>query len=167
MEVAKLKNSIIDMLEQAKQQIATNMDMNNENASGRTKASLRVEVEGEHIRLKIGNDEVVQLPNGITTPATAPVETLEVGYIGGATKGKAFADFRCILRQWAIDKGLFTDTDKDLGRFTYFTAKKIAREGTERYRNNVDVYSSVVDDTANRLKKEISSIMVRTISEDL
>lgn len=60
-----------------------------------------------------------------------PFPRVETGRKGGRVP----AGFRFIIRQWAIDKGLFDEGEKELDSFAYFVARKIAREGTWLHRN--------------------------------
>lgn len=53
----------------------------------------------------------------------------------GRKAGRVPAGFRWIIRQWALDKQLFTEDDKELDSFAYLVARKIAREGTWLHRN--------------------------------
>ena len=60
-----------------------------------------------------------------------PFPRVETGRKGG----KVPAGFRFIIRQWAIDKGLFDEGEKELDSFAYLVARKIAMEGTWLHRN--------------------------------
>ena len=60
-----------------------------------------------------------------------PFPRVETGRKGG----KVPAGFRWIIRQWAIDKGLFDEGDKNLDRFAFFVSRKIASVGTWLHRH--------------------------------
>lgn len=138
---ADITAQVVSILERAKIAIQAKMDEKNINASGRTSASLRVETYDGGVRLVIGG-------NG---QKTAPLATLEVGRKGG----KVPQGFAAIIEQWSRDKGLVFATESKLRSFAYLTARKIAREGTLRNKQNVDVYSSIVAETAKGVTTEL------------
>lgn len=132
-----LTTQVIQLLEQAKEEIQTSMVANNINASGRTSDSFRVEDSGDgHIRLLMGGE------------GTAPLATLEIGREGG----KVPYGFTDILFEWSQNKGISFPDDRERRTFAWFLGKRIAREGTLRHQTPVDVYSSIVQDAVARLK---------------
>lgn len=118
------------------QEIRMNMQAAGVNATGKTSASVRVRETDNKLQLVIGGED------------TAPAFTLEIGRRGG----KVPAGFVEILKQWSIDKGINFSSESERARFAYFLSKKIAREGTERNKNNIDVYSSTVKAKAENIK---------------
>lgn len=128
------------ILERAKTEIQSNMDAKGINASGRTRNSIRTVERVDGCALIGGGQN------------TAPVPTLEIGREGG----KVPAGFYGIIKEWTKVKGLQFDSERERGTFSYFLARKIAREGTARHKNNEDIYSTTVraavDDIQDRLK---------------
>lgn len=137
--MADIRQDIEAILERCKADIATNMETQGVNASGRTVGSLAVVSDGAGVRLGLfGNNH-------------APLGTLEVGRAGGNVP----AGFYQIIKQWTRDKGLQFGTETERGTFAYFVARKIAREGTQRHRLPVDVYST----PAKAARNEIESLL--------
>ena len=134
-----IRNSIFTILERCKSDIETNIETQNVNASGRTVGSLEVVSDDKGLRL------------GLFGNSHAPLGTLEVGRAGGRVP----AGFYQIIKQWTRDKGLQFGTESERGTFAYFVARKIAREGTQRHRLPVDVYST----PAKAARNEIESIL--------
>ena len=137
--MADIRNSILTILERCKSDIETNMETQNVNASGRTVGSLAVVSDDKGLRI------------GLFGNSHAPLGTLEVGRAGGRVP----AGFYQIIKQWTRDKGLQFGTESERGTFAYFVARKIAREGTQRHRLPVDVYST----SAKAARNEIESIL--------
>lgn len=149
-------NSIIDtvanILEAVKAEIQTQMRSKGIDASGKTSASLRVERYENGVRLFMG-------PVG----EAAPLATLEVGRQGGKVP-RGFTD---IIEQWSIDKGLRFPEEGDRRRFSYLTARKIAREGTRRHEKPVEVYSEAVSRGAEEINKLVAAEVTQYIHEGL
>ena len=137
--MADIRQDIEAILERCKSDIATNMETQGVNASGRTVGSLAVVSDGAGVRL------------GLFGNSHAPLGTLEVGRAGG----KVPAGFYEIIKQWTRDKGLQFGTEAERGTFAYFVARKIAREGTQRHRLPIDVYST----PAKAARNEIESVL--------
>lgn len=134
-----IRQNIAVILERCKADIETNMETQNVNASGRTVGSLAVVSDNDGLRL------------GLFGNSHAPLGTLEVGRAGG----KVPVGFYQIIKQWTRDKGLQFGTESERGTFAYFVARKIAREGTQRHRLPVDVYST----PAKAARNEIESVL--------
>lgn len=139
---------IIDKeLKEAKDSIVSNMKSNGKYVSGKS-ASL-VTVEGTNLLAPVW------------------IDTLE----NGRKEGKLPYNIKEILIQWGKSKGLSFDSESDLNRWTFLTAKKIREFGTKQYRdsNYKDIYSSVIEDTANSLKESIedsfTDYIINTIKE--
>lgn len=125
----KLRKEITALLEKLKAEIQANMESEGVNASGRTSKSLRV------VRYKDGVMLVAAAGD------RAPMRTLEKGREGGDVP----RGFYYIIKQWTRDKGLTFASESERGTFAYFLSRKIAREGTERHKNNINVYTNEVD----------------------
>ena len=134
-----IRNSILTILERCKSDIELNMETQDVNASGRTVGSLAVVSDDKGLRL------------GLFGNTHAPLGTLEVGRAGG----KVPTGFYEIIKQWTRDKGLQFGTESERGTFAYFVARKIARDGTQRHRIPVDVYST----PAKSARNEIESVL--------
>lgn len=143
-----VSNTIAGILTQARDEIRANMQTQNINASGRTSAALQVRQNGSRIELVKEAGE------------NAPFQTLQYGRSGG----KVPAGFYYIIKQWTIDKGLQFDTESKRGTFAYFTARKIAREGTKRHETpNTQVYSEPIKKAVETVSQEVR----RAISDSI
>lgn len=141
--MADIRQNIAAILERCKSDIATNMDTQDVNASGRTVGSLAVVSDGAGVRLGLfGNNH-------------APLGTLEVGRAGGRVP----AGFYEIIKQWTRDKGLQFATESERGTFAYFVSRKIAREGTQRHKLPIDVYST----PAKAARNAIESVLLNMV----
>ena len=134
--MADIRQDIEAILERCKADIATNMETQGVNASGRTMGSLAVVSDGAGVRL------------GLFGNSHAPLGTLEIGRAGGNVP----AGFYEIIKQWTRDKGLQFANESERGTFAYFVARKIAREGTQRHRIPVDVYSTPAKAARNAIE---------------
>lgn len=139
--------------------IRENMASKNVNASGRTSASMRVEDRGDSIVLVMGGDRSKY-------GRTAPLDTLEIG----SRKGVRGRWFIPIIHDWTIDKGMTFESDSHRWAVSTIIARKIEENGTERSRNPIDVYSSVVQETKDNIRSLIAgdfrsmiSTMINTI----
>ena len=141
--MADIRQDIEAILERCKADIATNMETQGVNASGRTMGSLAVVSDGAGVRL------------GLFGNSHAPLGTLEVGRAGG----KVPAGFYEIIKQWTRDKGLQFGTESERGTFSYFVARKIAREGTQRHLLPVDVYSTPVKSARNEIESVLRNMI--------
>jgi hypothetical protein len=65
--------------------------------------------------------------------------------------------FTDIIEQWSRDKGLSFPTDGDRRRFAYLTARKIARQGTQRHVLPVNVYTEVVNEGLAKMRQDIKA----------
>lgn len=151
--MAEIKESIISILTQAVSDIRQRMADENENASGRTSASLRVEDRGTSVALVIGSE----------TERTAPAETLEVG--GGP--GTRWPTFKGIIYQWSKDKGISFDDERERWRFAACKAWKIEQEGTQRHESPVDIYSSVLDGVAKKVRQTMFAEVTQRIENQI
>lgn len=121
-------------LEALKQRIIENHRSAGQVASGRTIASLKVEITED---------------GGVLWGRSA-FGTLETGRKGG----KVPAGFWKIIRQWMDDKGIQVEKPDS---FAYLVSRKIAKEGTQLFRNGgrSDIYSPEVKDTVDRVSDGI------------
>lgn len=121
-------------LEALKQKVIENQKNSGQVASGRTIASMKVEVTED----------------GGVLWGRSPFGTLETG----RKPGKVPAGFWKIIRQWMEDKGIQVQKPDS---FAYLVARKIANEGTQLFRNGGrdDIYSPEVKDTVERVSQGI------------
>ena len=121
-------------LEALKQKVIENQKNSGQVASGRTIASMKVEVTED----------------GGVLWGRSPFGTLETG----RKPGKVPAGFWKIIRQWMDDKGIQAQKPDS---FAYLVARKIANEGTQLFRNGGrdDIYSPEVKDTVERVSQGI------------
>ena len=141
--MADIRQDIAAILERCNADIATNMETQGVNASGRTVGSLAVVSDGAGVRL------------GLFGNSHAPLGTLEVGRAGGNVP----VGFYQIIKQWTREKGLQFGSESERGTFAYFVARKIAREGTQRHRLPIDVYST----PAKSARNAIESVLLNMI----
>lgn len=130
----KVMELVSSELEALKQKVIENQKNSGLVASGRTIASMKVEVTED---------------GGILWGRSA-FGTLETGRKGG----KVPAGFWKIIRQWMDDKGIQVEKPDS---FAYLVARKIAREGTQLFRNGgrSDIYSSEIKGTIERMSDKI------------
>lgn len=143
-----LSDEIMRVLNDTGAQIRANMEREGLNASGHTSASIHTRNEGTQFLL-VGGGE-----------GAAPIPTLELG----RRAGKVPAGFYGIILDWTREKGLQFPDETERKTFAYFLSRKIAREGSERYRDpskRKDVYSTAVTDA----KAEIANV-VRTYARN-
>lgn len=121
-------------LEALKQRIIENHRSAGQVASGRTIASLKVEITED----------------GGVLWGRSPFGTLETG----RKPGKVPAGFWKIIRQWMDDKGIQVEKPDS---FAYLVARKIANEGTQLFREGgfYKIYSPEVKDTVERVSDGI------------
>ena len=150
-DVDGIKKQVAERLSQAVAEIQAAMASGNINASGRTSASFRVVETEEGLQLVGGGKD------------TAPIETLEVG----RRPGNVPAGFTAILEQWSRDKGLQFETESKRKSFSYLLGRKIAREGTKRYREPQDVYSSITRQAADDIGEMIKGMLASVITGDV
>lgn len=130
----KVMELVSSELEALKQKVIENQKNSGQVASGRTIASMKVEVTED----------------GGVLWGRSPFGTLETG----RNPGKVPAGFWKIIRQWMDDKGIQVQKPDS---FAYLVARKIANEGTQLFRNGGrdDIYSPEVKDTVERVSQGI------------
>lgn len=164
-----LEQQIWSILEQAGTEIRVNMSSRRVNASGRTSASIHVERYDKGMRLVGGTEgthpvhDYPQWKGTADAADTAPIPTLEFGR-GASTKMPPVPRaFYYIIRQWSRDKGLSFTSESERSTFAYFLSRKIAREGTERSRNHIDIYSTPVMNAKDRINAAVTSSIQNTL----
>lgn len=135
-----LTQAITQRLNRLKEDIRAAMEAKNINASHRTEKAFSVQHYEGGVRLVLGSGDV------------APLDTLERGREGGAVP----RGFYYVIKQWSRDKGISFDNESERSTFSFFTARKIAREGTTRHRNNEDVYTTLTERAAEDCRKIIA-----------
>lgn len=150
-DVDGIKKQVAERLSQAVAEIQAAMADGNINASGRTSASFRVVETEDGLQLVGGGKD------------TAPIETLEVG----RRPGNVPAGFTAILEQWSRDKGLQFETESKRRSFAYLLGRKIEREGTQRYREPQNVYSSITRQAADDIGEMIKGMLASVITGDV
>lgn len=130
----KVMELVSSELEALKQKVIENQKNSGQVASGRTIASMKVEVTED----------------GGVLWGRSPFGTLETG----RKPGKVPAGFWKIIRQWMENKGIQVQKPDS---FAYLVARKIANEGTQLFRNGGrdDIYSPEVKDTVERVSQGI------------
>lgn len=142
-----LFDRVAERLERLRADIVAAIEREGETASGRTQRSLMVVQDEKGVRLVAAAGE------------RAPLNTLEIGRKGG----KVPKGFYLILRQWSIDKGLTFASDRERNTFAYLLGRRIAREGTLRDAQHVDIYSSLTEQAA----REISGMLGASVKEQI
>lgn len=151
-----IENDILAVMFRTRDAIKANLEEKGINASGRTSASIRVEVDGTHYRVMGGTRGTHEVPGGeeaITTADTAPIPTLELGRPGG----KVPKGFYHIIKEWTREKGMSFGSERERGTFAYFVARKIARAGTRRNQDPENVYSEPVNVAIADIRKVLTA----------
>lgn len=142
-------------LEELRKRIIANHLRAGQKASGRTMASLRIDVSDD----------------GGVLWGRKPFDTLETGRKGGKVP-KAFTK---IIRQWMKDKGVkgspipyktnrphkYTPQERGDMTLSFFIARKIKRSGTRLYRQGGrdDIYSVEIPITVQRIGERLMSLV--------
>lgn len=164
MQLMELRAQISAILQQARTEIQANMANKGINASGRTSRAFRVEDYAGGIRLVLAHEDFVNIPcepkgNGSVQVGVAPLETLEVGHAGGSVpKG-----FYYIIKQWTRDKGIQFGKESERQTFAYFLSRRIARNGTRRHSQPVEVYSEPVKKAQTQIRNDIRTAISTAI----
>lgn len=145
-----LTDKVTARLEQLKNDIVSAIQSNGITASGRTQRSIEVEQYEGGVRLvaKAGD--------------RAPIPTLEIGREGGRVP----AGFTAILEQWTRDKGISFQSESRRRSFAYLLGRKIAREGTQRHKQPVDVYSTLTQQAAEDIRNIITAEVTEVIKNN-
>lgn len=128
------------------ERIRDNIVTQGRNASGRTARSLRVTEEENTYRV-LGR---------------FPFADLETGRKAGAVP----RGFYYIILQWIKDKRINVQNPRQMA---YFTARKIAREGSRLHRQGAreDIYTPEIPETIERVRKILGSLYSANITDIL
>lgn len=151
-----LEQDLLQVLSQARDEILANMSSKHINASGRTARGFAVEKYDGGLRLVLNHDETASVeckPRGFGSVqvGTAPLNTLEIGREGG----KVPKGFYYIIKQWTRDKGMVFASESERQTFSYFTARKIVKQGTKRHAIPEDVWSTPVNKAIEKINADI------------
>lgn len=127
--------------------IAANMSAKGVNASGRTVRSM----------------EIVDEPSGATLYGRAFFATLETGRRPGKWPPREK------IYRWSIDKKIAFRDDRQRRAFSFLTARKIGREGTELYREGgrKDIFTDVIDRELAKLEGRIQGMYMAKVERIL
>lgn len=168
-----LEQQIWSILEQTRDEIRANTETQHVNASGRTSASIRVEKYDKGFLLLGGTNTTHPVPDypkwkGTADASdTAPIPTLEFGRGVSQKTPPVPRAFYYIIRQWTRDKRLQFSSETERSTFAYFLSRKIAREGTERSRNHINIYSMPVMSAKERINAAIKDNVHKTLRDAL
>lgn len=149
-----MNDKVVDILEQAKEDIQRRMAEESINATGRSSASWRVEQYPNGVRLVYGNAD------------TAPLPSLEVG-ISPEEAPTDMRTFMAALIDWSRAKGIQFPTEGRRRSFSYLLGRRIQREGTLRHMKPVDVYTTIVMDTAQQVTGAVKVTVTQYIHQQL
>ena len=161
-----LKQEIVNILLEAKDEIISNIDTEGIRASGKTQKSLKVVEYENGVQLVGGGGD------------TAPIETLQYG----RKAGKVPKGFTEIIVKWMEDKSInvkqvpykrkpsanwqpkYTVEERSKRIAAASIANHIKNFGTLRYRNNnLNVYTPVVE----KVKEKVGKMILASIRESL
>ena len=161
-----LKQEIVNILLEAKDEIISNIDTEGIRASGKTQKSLKVVEYENGVQLVGGGGD------------TAPIETLQYG----RKAGKVPKGFTEIIVKWMEDKSInvkqvpykrkpsanwqpkYTVDERSKRIAAASIANHIKNFGTLRYtNNNLNVYTPVVE----KVKEKVGKIVLASIKEAL
>lgn len=152
-------SEISDILDNALQQILSNLADKGINASGRTARGFKVIETPTSVRL------IYDIGEG-----GAPLGTLERGRVAG----KVPEGFTAIIEQWAKDKGINFGSEQELRSFAGAVAYgKIKQRGfgrpspSDHGSEDNTVYSDVVYNTAVELYNKVPAIIVSYITKQI
>lgn len=142
MDTRQIVRDVEKTLDDTLKIIIDNMAKNSENATGKTKDSFAVVIDKNTLRLVFGDKG-------------APLESLEKGHEPNSVpKG-----FMQIIENWSRAKGISFATETERRSFAFLTARKIYREGTLRYKKNIDIYSEPV--------KRANKAILESVEQDI
>ena len=147
--------SVAERLDDLRKRIIANMDAAGQRATGRTAASLQVErVSENEVRL-------------VARPFFSALETGSAPWSGKTGNPMSAEEFREVIRNWAVAKGLFAAADKELPRFAYLAARKIMREGSRLYRigGRTDIFTSEVAAAEREIKEAVAKDLSVSVSQ--
>ena len=149
------KSILADELEKLRRTIIEHHFVAGQKASGRTAASMRVEV---------GDNEGVLF-------GRKAFDVLETGRKAGKTP----SGFHAIILQWMRDKGVkgtpiayktdrshkYSEQERGDRTLAYFISRKIRNEGTRLFRDGgrADIYSNAIPETKRRILERIAAVV--------
>ena len=150
----EMLRAVVERVTKLRDDVRENISRTGKRASGRTQASLRVEVDGDHIIL-YGRAFFATLENG-----SAPWD----GHTGVRC---SFKEFKEIIRQWAMDKGLHEIARNESA--LYLVTRKIIREGSLDYRRGGgdDVYTTLVDTALTDISTNTTALLSTAINDSI
>lgn len=157
--MANIEEILTRHLENVKAKIASQMDSLGRNASGRSVASLVVEVNGA-VGILWGSKSFLPMEKG-RRPGPVP------------------CNFVAIIKQWIIDKGLtvtpiptkrksrISPHERGLNSFAGAVAYKIMKEGTKLYRDQGynEIYTQAVNEELEALNQELVLFHAKSIAQ--
>lgn len=151
----EMLRAVAERVTKLRDDVRENISRTGKRASGRTQASLRVEVDGDHIIL-YGRAFFATLENG-----SAPWGKSKTGV------SCSFKEFKEIIRQWATDKGLHEIARNESA--LYLVTRKIVREGSLDYNKEVkdDVYTTLVTDALADIGTNTTALLSTAINDSI
>lgn len=150
--MAQIGDIIEKALNDCKDKIIQNHQSKGQVATGNTMRSLKVvRLNDYHLQLVQSGEEF------------APLGTLDEG----KAPGKVPFNFWHIIARWAEAKGItFADT-KQANRFARAVAWNIHTDGTKRFRNNVDVVKTPVEECKQEVLKAATNFFKTEIQQQI
>lgn len=138
---------ITNELEKLRKNISSNISKNGQKASGRTQKSMEVVKNGDKYSL-LGRRGFYGMERG--------------------NPPRNIRGFYYIIKQWAVDKGIFSKGDKGLNTFAYFVSEKIKKNGTKLYREGGrrDVFTNEFPKTIKNISDEIGNALDLQFKKD-
>lgn len=130
------------------------------------------ELESLYERIINNHRNAGQVASGKTIKSLKVEQTNEGGILWGRkafgtletgrNAGKVPKGFYYIIQQWVADKGIQVENPKT---FSYFVARKIAREGTQLHRKGgrSDIYSKEIKKTIEYIMKRITGLFASEV----
>jgi hypothetical protein len=85
----------------------------------------------------------------------------------GRKAGKVPFDFKRIIISWAKAKVISFANVTEANKFAWFMTWKIKREGTKRFKNNEDIFTTPIKNLTENLTKEIGAYYVTEIKNKI
>lgn len=154
--MATVQEILTTRLGNIKRRIAENMVANGRNVSGRSVASLQVEVNGDRGTL-FGSSSFLSMERG-------------------RKAGKVPKGFTSIIKQWIIDKGISFEAksksgkpiprERALNSFAGAVAYTIMKKGTKMKRENVqqDIFSTAIKEELDAMAQDLSVNILEQIT---
>lgn len=157
------QQAVLDTLERVRQRIDANITDTGTRASGRTQESMHI----------------VTTMSGAMLVGRQYFQSVETGRPAGAVP----MNFRDIIKQWLIDKGIavrilryktnrkhkYTEEERSLNAAAGAIAHTIAMIGTSLYRNGgrKDIYTNVIDEEVAKMRQDIAASVAKSLSKSL